>query len=950
MAAVQTKDRLLARVKELQAAYEKVVSKDEESEFSEADVGSKFMLRLIEALGWDINNIDEVKEQKRTTSGPVDYSLNINRRPKLLLELKKFGESLDGHRTVRGKEETFPEQAVRYAWNLRVDWVILTNYKELRLYYSHVRRPKDGLAFILTYDKYAEAADRLLVLSKESVVSGGLDTYEKRRERENVDKEILGDLLECRRLLTEGIRKHQMKLPPEEVRNSVQKIIDRLIVIRVSEDRGIIGNDSIWNEYDTWAKRGLPTPFMRSLKSVFRDFDEIYNTKLFEPHQCEDLKIENQVLRTIIEKLYQYNFDLISADVLGAIYEDYIGHVLREKGQWVEIVQTMKARRSEGIYYTPQSIVEYIVRTAVQPAIAEAKTPEALSKLKIGDPATGSGSFLIKAFDILKEWYDGYHHQARGIYGKSVLFQGGVILVDDANKRILADNLYGVDKDSQAAEIASVNMMLKALTKDDKLPTILGQNIKQADSLTSSWPAMFPGVFNQGGFDIVVGNPPWGADLSDIRTYVEKDFELATGQYDSYELFVELSKTILKNGGTWGFIIPDSIFLPEHKRLREYLVKNFSLEKIAKLGEGFFENVFRASVILIFTKKQPAPGHMVTCLTLMKEDRAKMKGSNDVDLFVFEREKAIQISQRRFLDDPDFAFEIGSSDYDKAVMAKMEATTIGWADLFDTWRGVELSEEGEIIQCPNCFFWDSKPRKRKGEYVPKTCSNCGHVYEYEKALAKAIIVSEKPKDDWKPFLPGLGVNRYHTTEKRYIDTSRKGINYKDASTYEGAKLLVRKTGIGIYATIDNSDAYVPQVVFIFKLRGANGGDAKYRLEYILGVLNSRLMLYYYYKKFGDVEWKSFPYMTQKTIMQLPVAKIDFKDKAAVQVHDQIADKVAAVLKKGAPIDRDEDLEIEDLVFKVYGITPEEKMHVWGELDKVQKLRIIRETMGAEEDE
>ena len=183
---------------------------------------------------------------------------------------------------------------------------------------------------------------------------------------------------------------------------------------------------------------------------------------------------------------------------------------------------------------------------------------------------------------------------------------------------------------------------------------------------------------------------------------------------------------------------------------------------------------------------------------------------------------------------------------------------------------------------------------------------------------------------------------------RYMDTSRKGINYKDSAIYEGSKLLVRKTGIGIYATIDNSGAYVPQVVFIFKLKRTSGENSNYRLEYILGALNSRLMLYYYYKKFGDVEWKSFPYMTQKTIMQLPVAKVDFKEKAAKELHNMIADKVAEVLKKNTPIGRDEDLVIEDLVFKIYGITPEEKMHIWGELDKVQKLRIIRETMGSEE--
>lgn len=163
--------------------------------------------------------------------------------------------------------------------------------------------------------------------------------------------------------------------------------------------------------------------------------------------------------------------------------------------------------------------------------------------------------------------------------------------------------------------------------------------------------------------------------------------------------------------------------------------------------------------------------------------------------------------------------------------------------------------------------------------------------------------------------------------------------------------MVRKTGIGIYATIDYADSYVPQVVFIFRLKDARAGnDENYALEYFLGVLNSRLMLYYHYKKTGDVEWKSFPYVTQKTIQQLPTARIDFGDRNQKRLHDEISHKVSVILNANAPIDRDADLEIEDLVMKLYGITSEEKMHIWGELEKVQKLRIIRETMSTVEDE
>jgi len=357
--------------------------------FTEADVGSKFILPFLEALGWDVKNIDEVREQRRTLTGPVDYSLNVNKLPKLVVEIKRFDENLDGARIIRGREESYPEQAIRYAWHLKVDWVVLSNFKETRLYYSHVRKPKDGLIFQLKHNEYIPSFKKLWIISK----------------------------FRCRKCLVDSIRKNNPRLSTEEIKESVQKILDRILVIRVAEDRGIIGSDSLWKELDSWKTRGLPTPFMRSLKSLFRDFDDVYNSKLFESHFCEDLKIDNTALESVILTLYRYNFDLISADVLGAIYEDYIGHILKEGKKGVDIVKAYEKRKKAGIYYTPPHVVNYIVRTVLSGL--ERKTPEQVSELKIIDPACGSGSFLIKAFDVLKEYYDQYNLKQRPQKGRS---------------------------------------------------------------------------------------------------------------------------------------------------------------------------------------------------------------------------------------------------------------------------------------------------------------------------------------------------------------------------------------------------------------------------------------------------------------------------------------------------------------------------------------------------
>lgn len=518
------------KLQQLVQSYDKVVRSSKLKEFSEADVGSKFILPFLEMLGWDVRNIDEVKEQRRTLTGPADYSLNVNRKPKIVVEIKKFTESLDTKRTIRGKEESYPEQAIRYAWHLKVDWVVLSNFAETRVYYSHVIKPQKGLLFKFKHNEYIRNFNRLWILSKEKVIAGILDTLEKRRTRTDIDKEVLGDLVLCRQILVDTITKNNSDLGMDEVRESVQKILDRILVIRVAEDRGIIGSDSLWKVLDSWKNRGLATPFMRSLKTLFRDFDDVYNSKLFEAHKCEDLILKNDILEKVIATLYKYNFDLISADVLGAIYEDYIGHILKEAEKGIDIVKDYQKRKKAGIYYTPIPVVDYIIRNSVG-LFLKGIQPEEVSDIKILDPACGSGSFLIKAFDVLKECYDKYNRERLEKAKASGGLTGYTVLVTDIEKRILDDNLFGVDLDSQAAEITAVNLMLKGLKRDERLPLILGDNIKRGNSLISGeekelrkylgkrwkdekpfqWQSEFSEVFDSGGFDVVVGNPPHGA-------------------------------------------------------------------------------------------------------------------------------------------------------------------------------------------------------------------------------------------------------------------------------------------------------------------------------------------------------------------------------------------------------------------------------------------------------
>jgi len=187
------------KVQQLIERYDSVVRDGKKGEYSEADVGSKFILPLLSTLGWDINKIEDIKEQKRTLTGIADYSLlNVAGTSKIFLELKKFEEDLDGTRRVGGKIRSFPQMAIDYAWQSRADWAVLTNFEETRLYYSRVKKPEEGMIFKLKYSEYLSNFEKLWLLSKESAISGLLDTYEKRRlrrERFGILSQIAG--VEC---------------------------------------------------------------------------------------------------------------------------------------------------------------------------------------------------------------------------------------------------------------------------------------------------------------------------------------------------------------------------------------------------------------------------------------------------------------------------------------------------------------------------------------------------------------------------------------------------------------------------------------------------------------------------------------------------------------------------------------------------------------------------------
>jgi type I restriction-modification system DNA methylase subunit len=840
-------DKVRERIRDLVERYDDAFAKDKISQFSEADVGSKFILPLLEALGWDTKNIDEVKEQKRTLTGPADYSLNVRKNPKVIVEIKKLTEDLDSIRVVRGKEEGFAYQATRYAWHLKVDWCVLSNFRETRLYYAHTIKPEDGLVFKFTYNHYLDASvfPRLWLLSKESILSGKLDTLEKRRTRSEIDREILSDLFDCRRLLVNTIKKNNPKLNREVVRESVQKILDRILVIRVAEDRGVIGADSLWRELESWQNRGLPTPFMRSLKSVFRDFDEIYNSKLFEPHQCEDLVIENNVLEQILSALYKYNFDLISADILGAIYEDYIGHILAETEEGeVEIVESRAARKRGGIYYTPSYIVDYIVKSTLGELLKGCKTPDEVSKIKVLDPACGSGSFLIKAFDVLKQWYDDYNQTVLSRQNRNTL-EAHFDVVQNVEMKILEENLFGVDLDPQAAEIAAVNLMLKALKKGEKLPKILGVNVRIGNSLLSGsepqlkrlspekleslrtfdWKSEFTEIFSNGGFDVVLGNPPYFKIRKNSPIKMSEDHrEIQMGMMNIAAVFLNKASKLTRTGGYVGMIVPKQLsYTKTWGKIRSMILERTNIEKVVDCRRAF-EEVLLEQIIVVFQKNVPVGDSQYYVGEIVDKT---------IDETATVKQSLAKSEQLIFVEPNPLSYRIRE---------KVSSSEARFGDVADIFMGA-LSRHAADIKCLHNDYRKGDIKILRGDDIQR--------YQIRSALffdPNAEEMAPYGKDVKKLLVP-------HIVAQRIV-----------------AHVMNPKPHIILMAAYEDGDAFSFITVTNFIVR-----DQSCDHRYLLALFNSKLYSYYVYKFIYNNAIRSMD-LTKAYAERIPLPRISLEEQ------------------------------------------------------------------------
>lgn len=918
-------------IQKLIESYKVIIRDGKKAKYSEADVGSKFILPLLKALGWDITKLEDVKEQRRTLTGVADYSLlNVGKTSKIFLELKKFQENLDGSRRIGGKIKSYAQIAIDYAWQSRSDWAVLTNFEETRLYYSRVKKPEDGLVFKLKFTEYLTDFDKLRLLSKESATSGLLDTYEKRRLRREVDEELLKDWLYSRKLLVSNIRKNNPHLSKDEINESSQKILDRIMFIRSCEDRLIIPAESLWSQFSVWQKVAIDKTvrtFMMDLKNIFRDFDAVYNGMLFSPHSCEDLKIDNKVLEAVLTQLYNYNFDLIPVDVLGSAYELYIGTIIKEKEGTLKedeltLVEDSSVRKKHGIYYTPEYVVDYIVRNSLGKLLKECTTVEDVSKIKVLDPACGSGSFLIKAFDVIKEWYDNYNKQNQLMVTPNTL-DAHLPLVPNVEEKILTENLYGVDLDPQAVEITILNLSLKAIKTRKKLPYI-GDHIKIGNSIIFGavetmvkyfgenwrqkkpfkWKDEFPEVFEQGGFDVVIGNPPYYS--METRSEEEQEYfknsrpDLYRGKNDVYYYFMAYGLDLLKDEGILGFIVERYWLEATYgDKLRELILNNASVEEIIDFGKfQVFRDSGNHTCICIFEK------------SLKPIERAKnlVKIARIVEWNNSLERLLVQIKShwegRKPADAFLRTFELPQNTLDSTqwILAASESQDILNKIRNNSWKLAALCviEQGQKSGLNRVF---------------SVTQSQIHQYDLETQLLRKMIKNSDIRRyyiDWKgKFLiyttDDTDIERYPNVKKYlwgFYEQLIKRAEAKD-NLYSWYRLQRPRRQnlfkapekiVVPYRAPENRFAYDDQQFF------NDGGDirvivpkqgCRVNIKYVLGCLNSKV-LNFFYSFIGRPKGEILEYFVEP-LSKLPIKRINLSNSKEKEAHDDIVELVNKML-------------------------------------------------------
>jgi len=875
------KEEAEKKITELVEKYKRLDEKEIKS-YNEANTRRNFIELLFAELGWSVYDKKEVSEEERASKGRVDYAFKLNGISQFYLEAKALKENLN--------KEEYIQQAVEYAYNKGVTWAILSNFESTHVYVAQTNK----LCLNLQAANYVERFDDLWLLSRESfeanVIAEWGVRYGHLPGKQRIEDRLFQQLKQWRDALFKQIHHYNKQLTHSEINEVIQRFFNRLIFIRNCEDRKI-ENNKLRATLNEWRTGGCKGELIEKLQQVFRYFADPYDSDLFEPHLTDSISIESATVEDIINGLYKvpgsianYDFSIMEPDVLGSVYEQYLGYVtsLRKKDFEEQQEVTKKHRKEQGIYYTPTFVTNYIVKETVGHFLKDHTHNEILN-MKILDPACGSGSFLIRAFDELLNYHAGVRSKP-------------VVELDQRERlQVLLSNIFGVDLDKQAVEIARLNLLLRTLTERGELE-MLENNIQRGNSLISgteeelknyfgknwkdkepfNWEDKFPNIMPNGGFDVVIGNPPWvslsgkhkSLDLSQQELqYLSDTFHSSTYAPNLYEVFIWRALGLLKDGGLFSFIVPDRLATNQQfTKLREHILQNFTVERL--LFRYPFPGVIADTMILVIRKAKPK--------------------DNNIEIIDYPSQKVTKILQRTFSSSSDHSLFF--------VESKL-------AEIFH-----KIASNKDV---------------KNLSAIAKSTSGCGAKSEllHKKRISPAQI----------KVIKGENIGRYDNRGFFWFDFKDENLSGRTRDEDKlgtKEKILIRKTGSDIIATFDDSGTYPEQSLYFVYGTGRN------TLLFILAVLNSRL-INVYYRNFAVTNRDATPQLKNIDLDKFPivVATNELQENTLVTLTNKMLELNKKLQKAQKGLDEWHDIQkqieqtdkkIDTLVYDLYGLTEAER--------------------------
>lgn len=793
-----------------------------------------------------------------------------------LIELKGANINLDARQKRAGDTRSAVEQAFGYAPKYGRDchWIIVSNFKEIRLYRANsmleyqvffLEKLKDDLEF----KKFIYVLSFYALVGTENKKAKSLELSEEYQKVQNeIEKKFYNEYKKIRIDIFENMKNNNPEISELVIIEKVQKLLDRFLFICFCEDKGLIPE----NSYSNLVKRG------ELLEDIFESFKSFcnwintgnkskniphFNGGLFKPDSVLDnLFVDDEVFRKL-EKISDYDFDSdLNESILGHIFEQSVSDIeeLKKTSQNEEFDKKESKRKKDGIFYTPKYITKYIVESTMNAWIEDKKKElgeenlpelqekdfkydlykknysknfrkhvefwekfrEELRKIKIVDPACGSGAFLIEAFDFLLKYNQMIDDKIFNMTGTKNLF-------DDTTKEILENNIFGVDLNKESVEITKLSLWLRTADKDKTLAT-LENNIKCGNSLISDknlsekgfdWKEEFPEVFKKGGFDIVIGNPPYVIIFDKkLKKNLEENYETFRRNNDLYSAFFNKGIEILKENGKLGFITPNSFISGDYfKNLRELLI-NYQIVEIINFGNKLiFEDANVYSAITILNK------------TFAKDDWIMKSGIEN-------------------------------------IIGKIKINTVDFKVKNQVQEKVEKYPKFEdyfLVKDVGFNYWSVGRGKVRGESVGSRI-----LYSGEKLNEKDI-----------PYIKGSNFNKYSEIScSNYLKYNyTEFLNENDIFRYSPEileikpKIVYRQTSSELVGTLDEKGLYSDKTVHCI----VNKENINFNLKYVLVIFNSKL-LNYLYKQDTLESGRAFAQVKTVNVKKLPIKNISLEEQ------------------------------------------------------------------------